>query len=141
METEALIAPLNRAMSLEVRSFILYILEVANPVLSRRDLEAWELLGRIAEEERGFAGMIADLIEEAGGKADPASFDMASAMYHYVTFDYLLEICVQRMQSSLESFRGVMKEVEDDARVCEVLSWIADAKVRHLAEVTSIKAN
>ena len=138
MEAEALIAPLNRAMSLEVRSFILYILEVANPVLGQKDLDAWELLGRIAEEERGFAGMIADLIEEAGGRVDPASFDIGSATYHYVTLDYLLEICLQKMQGSLESFRGVMEEVEDDTGVCEVLSWIADAKVRHLAEVTEL---
>ncbi|MCZ6689724.1 MAG: ferritin-like domain-containing protein [Planctomycetota bacterium] len=133
-----MIASLNRAISLEVRSFILYILDVANPVLGQEDLDAWELLGRIAEEEKGFAGMIADLIEEAGGNADPASFDMESATYHYVTLDYLLKICVQRMQTSLESFRGVMEEVEDDPGVREVLSWIADAKVRHLAEVTEV---
>ena len=131
MDQQGIIQALNEAISLEVRSFMLYVRDVATPMPGREDVG--ETLAKIAEDETRFAGEIADLVEGAGGKMDFPVFPMSGCAYHYLDSDYLLPICTEKLREGLEAFREITARFEGHPEIQAVLSRIADAKASHLA--------
>lgn len=138
MEPQEIIRNLNEAISLEVRSFLLYVRDVATPHLGPEDVETGKMLTRIADEESEFIDEIADLIEAAGGKVDLPGFRMGDVIYHYLTAEYLVGVCARRLEESLDAFRKIVARFEDHPEIHAVLSRIAERKARHLQELGTV---
>jgi rubrerythrin len=135
MEQQEIVSLLNKALALEAASFLVYVTDVASPLLGPEDQAVRDLLERIASEEEAYADEILDLIEAEGGKPDQPIFDMNNVRYHYLSPEYCLKVCAEKLEANVAAFRKVVDDLAEDAEIHAALGRIADGKAKHLADI------
>lgn len=137
MTREAKIAILNRALALEARTFLEYIVRTATPVDIEEFPEVERGLDEILAEEEAIVDALVDAIEVEGGALDlGAGSDMHYPYYNYVTTEYALKVIAEKLEERLVKLDAVVDEAAADAAVHELLRPIRD---RHAAVLARVK--
>jgi hypothetical protein len=142
MTNEAKVKLLNRALALEVRTFLDYVLRVAPPVDVDGFPEVERALGELLSEEDRSEAEIVAAIEGEGGRLDQDDFavDMQFTYYNYVTTEYALKVIAENLEARLARLDAIVDEAAADEAVHGFLRPIRDRRAAAIARVRDLRA-
>jgi hypothetical protein len=129
---------LNRLLTLEYRSFPIYLTDAAPWTGGPGDDKAAAALDDIVADQQAMAKRIADLILELNGRIEPGEYPMEFTDAHFLSLDYLIKELLRHQQRNIGELEILVRELSDHRRARDLAEETLGSERAHMEAIESL---